>query len=132
MTVQAVADYTSGDPSHLQLKRNDTILLLQNNNSPPTIANQKMLFGRRCTDGQEGLFPACCVEKIKVRVEGRREAKYSSTTLPARGRSSQRNAHFLKSLESGSFSSGSSGCNSLQGLYHERTVTLHKGSKGLF
>jgi hypothetical protein len=95
MTVVAVADYNSGDPTHLPLRRNDMILLMQNNHSPPTIANQKLLLGRRCVDGKEGLFPTCCVEKVKLRVEGRRDQKYSATTLPARGRSNARN--FLKS-----------------------------------
>ena len=93
MTVCAVADYNSGDPTHLALRRNDLIVLLPNVPSPPTIANQKLLLGRRCLDGKEGLFPMCCVEKVKSRVEGRRDQKYSSTTLPARGRSHQK--HFL-------------------------------------
>ena len=94
MTVCAVADYNSGDPTHLALRRNDLIVLLPSVSSPPTIANQKLLLGRRCLDGKEGLFPTCCVERVKNRVEGRRDQKYSATTLPARGRSHQK--HFLK------------------------------------
>lgn len=102
MTVKAVSDYNSGDPSHLQLRRNDHVLLLQSTHSPPTIASQKLLLGRRCADSQEGFFPACCVEKIKrhhsqngdenghlERVEGRRDMKLKSVqsaTLPTRGR----------------------------------------------
>ncbi|XP_054160234.1 protein shank-like isoform X2 [Oppia nitens] len=121
MTVVAVIDYNSGDPTHLQLRRNDMILLLPNSSSPPTIANQKLLLGRRCVDGKEGLFPVCCVEKFKSRVEGRRDQKYSSTTLPARGRSSHKN--YLKDGNTGTTSSS-------LGLFHERTVTLQKGSKG--
>ncbi|CAG2114177.1 unnamed protein product, partial [Medioppia subpectinata] len=124
MTVVAVIDYNSGDPTHLGLRRNDMILLLQNTSSPPTIANQKLLLGRRCMDGKEGLFPTCCVEKVRTRVEGRRDQKYSATTLPARGRSNQRN--FLKTDSAGGQSSAASGL----GLYHERTVILNRGSKG--
>lgn len=99
MTVRASADYNSGDPSHLQLRRNDTVLLLPSAHSPPTIAFQKLLLGRRVEDGKEGFFPACCVEKIKhhkhqngddgERVEGRRDMKMKvvqSATLPTRGR----------------------------------------------
>lgn len=97
MTVMAVSDYNSGDPSHLQLRRNDYVLLMHSTHSPPTIASQKLLLGRRCVDGQEGYFPACCIEKIKLhkshsgddRVEGRRDMKFKnaqSATLPSRGR----------------------------------------------
>ena len=102
ITVKAVSDYNSSDPSHLQLRRNDHVLLLQSTHSPPTIASQKFLLGRRCADNQEGFFPACCVEKIKKhhsqngdesgladRVEGRRDMKHKnvqSATLPTRGR----------------------------------------------
>lgn len=98
MTVRAVADYNSGDPSHLQLRRNDNVLLLHSEHSPPTIAFQKLLLGRRTADNKEGFFPACCVEKIKhskyngddgERVEGRRDMKMKvvqSATLPTRGR----------------------------------------------
>lgn len=102
ITVRAVSDYNSGDPTHLQLRRLDQVLLLQSTHSPPTIASQKLLLGRRCADGLEGFFPACCVEKIKPirhhsqngddladRVEGRRDMKLKSVqsaTLPTRGR----------------------------------------------
>lgn len=132
MTVRAVSDYNSGDPSHLQLRRNDLILLLPSNGSPPTIASQKLLLGRRCIDGQEGYFPACCVERIKKnksfngedgggggeRVEGRRDMKYKnvqSATLPTRGRRGGRKCLLDKGVTR---------------HYQERTVTLHRGSKG--
>lgn len=129
MTVRAVSDYNSGDPSHLQLRRNDLILLLPSNGSPPTIASQRLLLGRRCIDGQEGYFPACCIERIKKnksfsgedggdRVEGRRDMKYKnvqSATLPTRGRRGGRKCLLDKGVTR---------------HYQERTVTLHRGSKG--
>ena len=112
ITVKAVSDYNSGDPSHLQLRRNDYIYLLQSTHSPPTIASQKLLLGRRCADGKEGFFPACCVEKIKRakhyshngdeyadRVEGRRDMKLKSSqsaTLPSRGRRGARKFFLCK------------------------------------
>lgn len=135
MTVKASSDYNSGDPSHLQLRRNDLVQLMQSTHTPPTIASQKLLLGRRCADNQEGFFPACCVEKIKPhrnrssigdgdeqgRVEGRRDLKLKnqsiqSATLPTRGRRGARKCLLDKGVT--------------KNQYQERTVTLHRGSKG--
>lgn len=107
MMVKAISDYNSGDPSHMQLRRNDHVLLLHSDHSPPTIASQKLLLGRRCLDGQEGYFPACCVEKIRPikdtdssdRVEGRRDMKMKNmqaATLPTRGRRGARKSYLDK------------------------------------
>lgn len=107
MMVKAISDYNSGDPSHMQLRRNDHVLLLHSDHSPPTIASQKLLLGRRCLDSQEGYFPACCVEKIKPikdtdssdRVEGRRDMKMKNmqaATLPTRGRRGARKSYLDK------------------------------------
>ncbi|OTF72848.1 hypothetical protein BLA29_014020 [Euroglyphus maynei] len=107
MMVKAISDYNSGDPSHMQLRRNDHVLLLHSEHSPPTIASQKFLLGRRCLDSQEGYFPACCVEKIKPikdtdssdRVEGRRDMKMKNmqaATLPTRGRKGARKSYLDK------------------------------------
>lgn len=79
ITVKAVSDYNSGDPSHLQLRRNDLVLLIPSSHSPPTIASQKLLLGRRVTDGEEGFFPACCIEKIRRRHQRRRSSAQNGT-----------------------------------------------------
>ncbi|UXI16180.1 hypothetical protein NH340_JMT02123 [Sarcoptes scabiei] len=125
MIVKAISDYNSGDPSHMQLRRNDHVLLLHSDHSPPTIASQKLLLGRRCLDNVEGYFPACCVEKIKpikengdCRVEGRRNLKMKnlqSATLPTRGRRGARKSYLDKNVTR---------------QYQDRTVTLLRGSKG--
>lgn len=105
--VKAISDYNSGDPSHMQLRRNDHVLLLHSDHSPPTIASQRLLLGRRCLDNKEGYFPACCVEKIKPikdtdsadRVEGRRDMKIKNmqaATLPTRGRRGARKSYLDK------------------------------------
>lgn len=69
--VEAVSDYQSGDPDHLQLHRGDLIQILEypanllQAGQLPRLANKLMLYGRRHSDQQSGLFPSFSVHRTK-------------------------------------------------------------------
>lgn len=69
--VEAISDYRSGDPNHLQLYRGVHVEVLEcarellTGGQLPKLANRPMYYGKIVNTDQLGLFPSFCVQRIK-------------------------------------------------------------------
>ncbi|KAG8196805.1 hypothetical protein JTE90_027522 [Oedothorax gibbosus] len=95
-----VEEYNPSASGHLQLAKGDLIEIL-------SVSGSGYLEGRR-RDGEEGLFPASCIQEMTIRT--------SADTLPPGGRARNLNAKDI--------------ARRWRTFGEPRTVILHKGKKG--